>query len=209
MADAAEHNRLIGYAQDFVSFLVSGDYLKGYTIRNIILYGSVARGDFTQESDVDIFIDCMDPDSRLGKEAGRSVDEFFTSIWFDKWKRLGVGNMISCMAGRIEDAGDLRISIISDGIVLYGKYSPETKGKAMALFVVGGMRPEKKRVFLTRKLFGYTLNGKPYSGIVSRYGGEKLSSGCFIVPVQFSKSVSSLLREKKASFKVREISTIE
>ncbi len=204
-----EQNKLVGYAQDFVSFLMSGDYLRGYTVRNIILYGSVARGDFTRESDIDIFIDCIDPDRKLEKNVKRSVEEFFSGIWFGKWKRLGIKNRISCLAGKIEDGKDLHRSIISDGLVLYGKYSPEMKGRHMSLFVISKMRPEKMRVFMTRKLFGYTKNGKFYSGLVDRYGGEKLSSGCFIMPVQFSRDITALLREKKVDFRVKDMSTFD
>ncbi len=46
---------LIAYAMDFCSFLLKSEMAN--EIKKIILFGSVARGDFDSESDIDIFID--------------------------------------------------------------------------------------------------------------------------------------------------------
>ncbi len=46
---------MIGYAQSFVSFLL--DSYVGGKVRKIILFGSVARGDFSTESDIDLFVE--------------------------------------------------------------------------------------------------------------------------------------------------------
>lgn len=201
-------NLLLGYAEDFASFLLSGSYLKGYNIKNIILYGSVVRGDFTGKSDVDIFIDCLNPDKKLESEIKKSVEEFLSSVWFNKWKKLGVKNKINCLVGKLEDWKDLQRSIISNGLVLYGKYQPKKEGDYKTVFILEKIKPEKKRVFLTRKLFGYNKFGKFYPGIVEKYEGEKLSSGCFMVPIQFANEVTKMLREKKVKFRVKEFSTI-
>jgi len=47
-------NEIIAYAMDFCSYLIS-KIDKG--INSIILYGSIVRGDFDEESDIDLFID--------------------------------------------------------------------------------------------------------------------------------------------------------
>ena len=200
--------KLIGYAEDFISFLVSGDYLDGYTVRNIILYGSVARGDFTKGSDIDFFIDVLNPDKKLEQNTKRALEEFPSSIWFNKWKRLGIANEINCLSGRLEEWKNLQRSMVSDGIVLYGKYKLETSGDIVTMFLISRIKPEKKRVFITRKLFGYRKSGKHYSGMVERLGGEKLSSGCFIIPAQFSGKISNHLKEKRIKFRVKEFAKI-
>ena len=50
-----ERKSLIGYAAGFVSFIM--DSRVGEDINRIILFGSVARGDFGKKSDIDLFID--------------------------------------------------------------------------------------------------------------------------------------------------------
>ena len=51
-----KQNELIAYAMDFASYLIS----KVDGIHRIILHGSIARGDFDDESDIDLFIDVSD-----------------------------------------------------------------------------------------------------------------------------------------------------
>ncbi len=53
-----EKNELIAYASDFVSYLLSK--FKEGEINRVILHGSIARGDFDEESDIDLFIDVKD-----------------------------------------------------------------------------------------------------------------------------------------------------
>ncbi len=47
--------------------------LYGRQLKNVILYGSWARGDATQESDIDLLI-VLDKEVILGKEIDRTVD---------------------------------------------------------------------------------------------------------------------------------------
>ena len=49
---------LISYTQDFISLLFQN--LDSGLIRSIVLFGSVSRGDFDKESDIDLFIDLFD-----------------------------------------------------------------------------------------------------------------------------------------------------
>lgn len=197
-------NLLIAYAEDFASYLLSERYLENYEIRNIILYGSVARGDFKKDSDIDVFVD-VDTDERLKGYVKNTIKNFYDSLWFKKWKRLGIKNPISCLVGRIEEWKDLERSIISNSIVLYGSYKPQIKGKVMSLFSIEGVKPESKRVFTNRKLFGYKRYGKKYLGLVEIYKGEKIGRGCFLVPIESSQKILQFLRKNKINVKIREV----
>lgn len=200
----ARKNMLISYAADFVSYMLSSKDIEGHKIRSIILYGSVARGDFTKESDIDIFVDCENPEA-IEKKIGQMAISFLDSIWFKKWKRLGIKNNISVITGNVEEWKDLKPSMASNGIVLYGRYSPLQKGKRAVILTFAAIRPEPKRVFINRKLFGYMRYKKRYAGILEEAGAEKLAPGCIMVPVRNVKPVLSFLRSQKVQVNIREI----
>jgi predicted nucleotidyltransferase len=201
---------LISYAEDFVSYLIAAvneKYIEKGEIRNIILYGSVVRGDYADKSDIDIFVDLPEPDE-LKADIGHIVKGFYDSVWFEKWKKLGIKNSISVLVGNLDDWEDLKRSIISNSIILYGSYFPKVHGKPMVLFSVGAIRPESKRVFVNRKLFGYKRYGRKYAGLVGKYNGEKTGRAGFMVPMQHSKEVLDFLKKQQVETKIREIVVI-
>jgi len=57
---------LISYSIDFVSFLIQKTKSRE-KIKNIILFGSVARGEADRESDIDLFIDIVREDIKIEK----------------------------------------------------------------------------------------------------------------------------------------------
>lgn len=207
MRNLTRKNSLVAYAHDFVSYLLMEKYMENYEVRNIILYGSVVRGDFTKTSDIDIFID-VDADEKLKDLVKTTTTNFYGSLWFKKWERLGIKNTISCLSGSLNEWKDLKRSMISNGMVLYGSYRPETKGKLASLFYVESVKPESKRVFINRKLFGYTRYGKKYAGLVQRHDGEKVGRGCFLVPMEFTQKILQFFRKNKVKATVREIALL-
>lgn len=203
---------LVSYAMDFASFVMSEKSMKSMEIKAIILYGSVARGDFNKSSDVDMFIDIENKkeDKRIyNKDAKGLVESFYKSTWFGKWRRLGIENRISLLIGNLENWKDLRESILSNGIILYGKYKARLKGMPMALFSLDAIKPESKRVFILRKLFGYTSYGKRYKGLLEKYGGEKIAKGCFMVPIEHQRDIWDFLNKQKAKAQIRMVSVSE
>ena len=107
-----ERNELISYAMDFASYLA----LKVADIDRILLFGSVARGDFDDESDIDLFIDAdLNP-----KEVQPILGLYELSEENKKYKLEGIKNKISLKIGKL-DEWKLKRSIISNGILLYGK----------------------------------------------------------------------------------------
>ena len=200
---------LIALAADFVSFLASKGYMERHRVRNAILYGSVVRGDFTDKSDIDIFIDIEGPADKAKAELKVLTEGFYSSVWFKKWVRFGVRNRISCLSGKLGEWKDLERSITANNLLLYGKYVTKLKGNPMSLFVVEGLRPESKRVFVARTLFGYKHYGKAYKGLVEKLGGVKLGKGCFLVPIGSTRDIVNFLRLRKADYKVRAVELSE
>jgi len=58
--------------------------------------------------------------------------------------------------------------------------------------------------------FNYKLTGrKGQEGLLQELGGEKISSGCFLVPVDRFEEMEKLLKEEKVKFNKRKIALLE
>lgn len=195
--------KLIAYAQDFASFLLETLNKEADKITQIILFGSVARGEADNESDIDLFIDAAD--NRLEKKANQIKEEFYKSVKVKKyWGLLGIKNEINLSAGKLEKWGDLQRSLIANGIILYGKYTGKPKLKHYYLFIVSPGKDRNKNMSVWRKLYGYTqkIGKKKYiqKSLISEYSGKKLAKGVFIIPSEHSQKIILFLR--KAKFKI-------
>lgn len=196
---------IIGYAMSFASFLV--DSSMGDKIDSIILFGSVARGDFTKESDIDIFIDCS---KNLEGESKKILNLFKSSQTYRLWQLRGIKNDISLKLGILKE-WKLRREVISSGIMLYGKYSelPEN-AKYYALIHIKGISEKKtsEQMKIFRRLYGYTqkIGKKKYlsRGIVGDIG-MKLGRGTFIVPMERRHELLSFLKKNQVSYHIYEL----
>ncbi len=137
---------LVSYAMDFSSFLMQNIKEKD-RIKNIILFGSVARGESNKESDIDLFIDIINED-KIEEESNKILKDFYNSTKFKNyWKLFNTKNKIKLTIGKLDEWEDLKNSIISNGLSLYGKYQEiPAKGKNMALFFLENIKPNIKRV---------------------------------------------------------------
>jgi predicted nucleotidyltransferase len=200
--------KLIAYSLDYVSFLLGNLNEKEVSsINNIILFGSVARGDFSKTSDIDIFIDVINEKTRIEKSVEKLTKDFFDSVKFKEyWKLLGIDKRIKPMVGKLKDWKDLRESIILNGITLYGKFKefPE-KGRPMILFQWDSIKNNSKRVLLNKRLFGYKQYGKIYKGLTETLGGEKLGSNSMLIPVEHYKKIENVFKDMKIVVSMREV----
>ena len=202
-----KQNRLIAYAMDFASFLM--ERLEPVKVNSIILFGSVARGDYDKISDVDIFVD-IEEKSLSNNFLQNIIEDFYKSIKFEKyWKLLGITNPISCKAG-ILDEWELKRSILAHGIVLYGPYKGKT-GTHYVLFLIEVEGPRKEQVRVWRKLYGYRQKTKQKTyispGIVQENGGQKLSPASFLVPGINVQSVVDFLINNQVKYRMMDIWT--
>lgn len=202
----ASREALIGYSMSFASFLLDSSI--GENIRKIILFGSVARGDFTDDSDIDLFIDT---NKKHEKDIEKTEALFRNSKTAEAWKLKGVTNDISLKIGNLE-SWKLKRSVISSGIILYGKYEkvPE-KTKYYLLIKVEALATKKaaQQMRVWRKLYGYTqvIGKKKYvlKGLIEKQGGKKLANSIFIVPMETRKEVITFLNEHKVKYQLYEI----
>lgn len=199
-------SKLVSYAMDFASFLIQKIKEKE-SITNIILFGSVARDEASENSDVDLFIDVATEIPGLEKEINNCLSSFLDSAKYKSyWKMLGVENEIKVRIGKLDKWKELKSSIIANGIVLYGKFKPEIKeGKHKALFIWENIKPNSKRVLFNKQMFGYKQGKKFYNGLIQKYGGERLGKGCVIVSLEHSLTFHKLFKKYGISVKIKKI----
>jgi len=192
----AKRNELIAYAIDFVSYLIS----KEIEINRVILFGSISRGDFDEESDIDIFVDVLENDKKIEKKIGAITEDYYKTKKFKEWKLKGIENTLSLIVGELnsEEWKDLKRSIINTGIILYGKYKEEAeKIKQYTLFSFENIKPDKKRIAVFRKLFGFKLKNKTFPGLIDKQGVIRIGKGAILVPVESVNELKRYFHEKK------------
>src|SRR3989344_5312595 len=120
-----ERNELIAYAMDFASYLIS----KVEGVNKIILHGSIARGDFNDNSDIDLFIDAHD--KKMEKKIHTIEDNYYKTESYHRWKLKGLKNDLSLIIGKLDsdEWKDLKRAILNTGLILYGKYTEGNKGE--------------------------------------------------------------------------------
>ena len=198
-----ERHDLISYAMNFAAFLIR----KKPKIERIILFGSVARGDFDGESDIDLFIDA--PLNR--KDIEPILELYEISEENKKYRIEGLKNEIRVKAGKLDEWKSVERSIISDGILLYGKFKEMPKGiNGYILFkMLIGKMERKNKMKVWRRLYGYKqkIGNKVYysKGLIEETNGRKLCRGLFTVPTEKSNEIIDFLRKNKVGYEVKEI----
>lgn len=195
----------VSYAMAFVSFAFS----KINEVKEIILFGSAARGEADKESDIDLFFDLTkkEHEEKVKNILNDELKRFYKSKIFETWQLKGVENSFGINIG-VLDEWKLKRSVISDGIIIYSRYkeSPQDlKG-----FVYFGIEPIKniaKRNKIIRKLFGRIENGKISKGIVEELNGKKFSPSAFIIPKEQADKIIKILDMEKARYKLFEFWT--
>ena len=96
------------------------------------------------------------------------------------------------------DQWDLKSSAIANGLVLYGKYQHGIpKGEPHVILYWDKVKPESKRVLLSKKLYGYSYKNKKYPGVFSLAKVIKLSSNCIMVSLTTLQPVANIFKELK------------
>jgi len=198
-------NNLTAYAIDFVSFLIQKSDIS--KIKNIILFGSVSRGEADNQSDIDIFIDVVSDEKQIERQVEKIVAEFYSSAKYKKyWELLGITNEIKPIISKLSKWIDLNPSIVSNGLILYGKYKRvPKKGKHRVLFIFENIKPNSKRVMLNKKIFGYKHSGKNYKGLLEEYNGIRLGKGCIFVPLEHSNLFLKLFKAYRINVKIKKM----
>ena len=194
-------NKLIPYAMDFASYFM--EHVEASSVKNIILFGSASRGEADKESDIDMFIEM---DERDEKKAKKLTEDFYKSQKFRRyWKLMGIENEIRPIFGHLDKWKQLHGSLLSDGIVIYGKFFKKTGGVHQVIFAWENVRSPSKRVMINKKITGYTQGKKRYSGMLQKLGGTRLGKGCIIVPIENYSQFYDVFRKQKIPVKIKKV----
>lgn len=174
-------------------------------IKRIILFGSVARGEALDDSDIDLFVDIIRDEKPVQNHIKKIKQEFLKSIRYKNyWLLKDVNNEIKFVVGKLNEWDELKNSIISNGIILYGKFE-EIPNKAVhkTLLSYENVKPESKRVLLSKRLFGYKKDKKSYEGLMQKYNGERIGKGIIAIPSANSKLFIKLFRDMGVTLKIK------
>jgi len=202
-------HELIAYSMDFCSFLIKSEASKD--INRIILFGSVARGDFDSESDIDIFID-TDKGENVEEAAKRTLKSFEMSETKEKWKLKGLKNNISLQVGRIEE-WKLYRSIVASGIMLYGKFEEMPKGaKYYSMLALDFRKMDRnKKIRIWRALYGYKQKiGKKIfvsKGLLEELNGMKIERSVIAIPAENKGGILDFFKIHKVKYRIFEVWT--
>ncbi|MBL7131418.1 MAG: nucleotidyltransferase domain-containing protein [Candidatus Omnitrophica bacterium] len=168
-------------------------------IRAIILYGSFARKEATSRSDIDLFIlttekktekEIEDKVIRIESETGRNIQPTIRTL-----KEL-----------EKTDSGLLQ-NIFQEGKVLYLKEPTdipssmllEQKPQLIYSFQLSNLNQNEKAKF-NNEFYGRKKEKYSYKGFLQEIGGQKLSSGCIMIPYEQRERIEKFFKKFKVKF---------
>lgn len=207
------NKQLTGYAYDFISYLIGMSFWDDLNLRSIVLYGSAARGEADESSDVDLFVDAIASETELkvlDSKIRKAENSFYLSERMKKWEIKGVKNRFSILIGNLQEEkwSDLRNTISLYGITLWERFQAKPSGELKRYVIfswVSKGASMSERVNLCRRMYGYKVSKTHYPGLLQSIEGRRLSDGVVMVPAEHSNKVRSMLRELKMKYSLLEV----
>ena len=191
------------YASYFVSYLIA-NIKELENIDRIILFGSVARNEATKDSDIDIFIELKKKNKKISREIEELLENFYKSREALLFKAKGMDNKINLIVGKLDEWRELKNSIESTGILLYGKFiSSEIKGKKY--IIIFWDKIEKNRGAFLNKIYGFKIKGRKYAGLIEKFEGRKLGKSSVMIPIEHRDEFLKPIKNYKVNAKFIEI----
>ncbi|MBI5072616.1 nucleotidyltransferase domain-containing protein [Candidatus Woesearchaeota archaeon] len=204
-------NDILSYVYDFIS-QISENAVIFDELKSIILFGSVARGDFDKDSDIDLFIDINGDKSenKIHEEIKKELRLF--EIRCEKsWHMRGIRFPLKILVGNIQNSRweSLKKEIESYGLVLYGELRNSAfllRHHALISFETARLHQNQKMTLL-RELYGYstTKEKKVYTtqGIVEEFNGTKVGTNVLLIPFDHVSEMRTFFRKHKTSCAIK------
>ena len=168
-------------------------------VKSVILYGSLAREEFTSRSDVDLFI--LTTEDKTQKEIHDKVIELESEIG-----RNIQPTIRTIVELQKTDTGLLQ-NIFQEGKILYLR-EPSDIPSAILLqqkpyliysFQISSLLQKEKARF-NRQLYEQIRKGYNYKGLLQEIGGQKLSAGCVMMPYEQKEKIEKFFKKFKVKF---------
>jgi predicted nucleotidyltransferase len=195
---------LKAYASYFASYLLAN--LKNIEIiGRIILFGSIAKDEAEKESDVDIFIEVRKESKKINDEIENILGDFYKSREALIFKAKGIDNKINLIIGKLENWKDLRSSIESTGILLYGNFVALGRHEGRKYAIIFWDQIGKNRGAFLNKIYGFKAGGKYYKGIRELFNGVKLGKSSIMIPVEHKEEIFKLVKHYRVNARFVEV----
>ncbi len=168
-------------------------------VKAIILYGSLARGEFTSRSDIDLFI--LTTKDKTQKEIHDKVIDLEFEIG------RNIQPTIRTIAELQKTDTGLLQNIFQEGKILYLR-EPFDIPSAILLqqkpyliysFQISSLLQKDKARF-NRQLYEQTRKGYRYKGLLQKIDGQKLSAGCVMIPYVQKQKIEKFFKKYKVEF---------
>ncbi|MEK6906220.1 MAG: nucleotidyltransferase domain-containing protein [Nanoarchaeota archaeon] len=202
---------VIAYVYDFLSIVFEDEIEE--KIKEIILFGSVAKKSYDKKSDIDLFFNVKE--TKEIKEIEEKLKKILKSfeIKAEKtWALKKIKFPINFIVGSLENETwkNLKEEIVSSGILLYGEYKemPENLSHNYLFSYSLNNLSRKNKMKFIRKMFGYTLKKgrKKYeqSGFLKNINGLKIGTNSILIPSGEIINVKKLFNDFKIEYKIIE-----
>lgn len=168
-------------------------------VKAVILYGSLARGDYTSRSDIDLLI------LTTKRNTSKEVEDKIIEI--ERQTGRNIQPTIRTMRElQTTDTGLLQ-NIFQEGRVLYLRETAnipsaillQQKPFLVYTFQLNSLIQKDKARF-NRQFYEQTKKGYKYKGLLQEIGGQKLSAGCVLVPHLEKQKIEKFFRQFKVKF---------
>jgi predicted nucleotidyltransferase len=192
------------YASYFASYLLKNTKNMD-KILNVILFGSVAKGEAGKNSDIDIFIEAKNKTKSFENEIDTLINQFYKTNEALLFKSKGIDNKINTIIGKLDDWKELKKSIESTGIVLYGKYIAKSFTGGRKYAILSWDKIGKNRGAFLNKIYGFNSEGKKYAGILEKFNGKKIGKSSIIIPIENKDEIIPLFKDYKVDARIIEV----
>lgn len=207
-----KQHELFSYAYDFISQLLDHEEIL-LRVRKIILFGSVVRGDFHDQSDLDLFIDLRSGEKNKMELLVKKEINLFEKRIEKTWLLRRINPPLKILVGDLEQErwSNLKDELSRYGKIVYGAYE-EKPGKLrhglLMTYELGSLKQKDKMAFL-RTLCGYnSRKGKKeyvQKGLLTQIGGRKLGSNVLLVNREEGQEIKAVFRRYKVKYTIKEI----
>jgi len=173
-------------------------------IRLVILYGSYARGDYGPKSDVDLFI--LTSKSNAVEKIHNAIIRIEDKIGKRIQPTIRTGEEFEKT-----DSGLLQ-NLLREGKILFLRDFHEISAVTLLKqkpFVIYSFKinslSQKNKAKFNREFYSRTKRKYEYRGLLQKLGGEKLASGCIMIPFRERNGMEKIFKKYKIKYETKNI----